>query len=258
LIARLFELAVRTRGSLKMQNVNERPLCHRAEDLVTYLYGEAGGAEAADFADHMRLCDACRAEFNVFRQVHESIFEWRTQALGIGSLTEPAAVFTPSNAETVAALAGNRRTLSAIAAVREFFSVAPVWLRGATALAVLCLCALIALSTWRLWQQPAPNGGSEAEYTKKQLDDAVAQRVKQKVDEIQPVQNPSGPILAGVNDGLPPAPVRKPVLVRRQLAVARVPRLTRQEREQLAADLRLIPSRDEDELPFVLSDEPEE
>jgi hypothetical protein len=243
-----------------MQNLNEKPLCHRAEDLVTYLYGEAGGAEAADFTDHLKLCDACRSEFNVFRQVHESIFEWRTQALGFASLAEAAALFAPSSAKTLAVPAGNRRTLSAIAAVREFFNVAPVWLRTATAFAVVCLCALLALSTWRLWQQRAPNSASEARYTQKQVDEAIAREIK-KADEIRQEQRPSGTTVAGVNDvPLTPisAPIHKAAPVRRQLASARVPPLTRQEREQLLADLRLIPGKDEDELPFVLPEEPEE
>jgi len=44
----------------------------------------------------------------------------------------------------------------------------------------------------------------------------------------------------------------------RQLIVAqpRARRLTRADREQLSADLRLIPGRDEEELPFVFPDEP--
>lgn len=238
-----------------MQNLNEKPLCHRAEDLVTYLYGEATGAEADDFADHLKRCDACRSEFTVFQQVHESIFEWRTQALGVGTLAAPVAVLAPASTETFAPPAGKRQRLSAIAAVREFFNVAPVWLRGATAFAVLCLFALLALSTWRVYR------GSEAKYTRKQMDEEVAKGVKQKVNEIEQERNPSGPAIANVRDVPPtpiPAHINRQTSVRRQLASNRVPPLTRQEREQLAADLRLIPGRDEYELPFVLPDEPEE
>src|SRR5260370_42287678 len=65
-----------------MKEVNERPVCHRAEDLVTYLYDEANEAEARDFANHAEACDACRAELAVFKQVHESISLWRNEALG--------------------------------------------------------------------------------------------------------------------------------------------------------------------------------
>jgi len=65
-----------------MQNINERPVCHRAEDLVTYLYDEATAEEARDFSAHMQQCDACRAEFTVFHQVHDSIVTWRNEAIG--------------------------------------------------------------------------------------------------------------------------------------------------------------------------------
>ena len=65
-----------------MKEINERPVCHRAEDLVTYLYHEANEAEARDFANHAEACDACRAELAVFKQVHESISLWRNEALG--------------------------------------------------------------------------------------------------------------------------------------------------------------------------------
>ena len=46
-----------------MQDLNQRPVCHRAEDLVTYLYGEADEPEASDFRAHLQQCDACRNEF---------------------------------------------------------------------------------------------------------------------------------------------------------------------------------------------------
>ena len=117
-----------------MQNVNERPVCHRAEDLVTYLYGEANAEEAHDFSSHMRQCDACRAEFAVFNQVHDSIVTWRNEALG-QIATETA--FVPER------IVQHERKLSALAALREFFSVSPLWLRGATAFAGLLLVALL-------------------------------------------------------------------------------------------------------------------
>ena len=77
-----------------MQDLNGRPVCHRAEDLVTYLYGEAGESDARDFRAHLQQCDACRSEFAVFDQMHESILVWRSEALG-ASFT-PAAVVEPS------------------------------------------------------------------------------------------------------------------------------------------------------------------
>ena len=112
-----------------MLNGKERPICHRAEDLVTYLYGEATAEEARDFTAHMKQCDACRAELNVFNQVHDSIVTWRNEALGsIASapVQEDVRLVSPEPVQ-------HGRRLPALAALREFFTVSPVWLRGATA-----------------------------------------------------------------------------------------------------------------------------
>src|SRR5258706_15800314 len=106
-----------------MRDMNERPVCHRAEDLVTYLYGEASEAEALDFRNHLRQCESCRSEFTVFNQVHESITVWRNQALGASF--NPAA--TPAMmAIDAAPIISHARKLSALAALREFFTVSPL------------------------------------------------------------------------------------------------------------------------------------
>src|SRR5260370_35404157 len=80
-----------------MRTMNERPICHRSEDLVTYLYHEASAAEAQDFASHVETWDACRAELAVFSQVHESILLGRNEALG--SAFSPAPQAAPVLAE---------------------------------------------------------------------------------------------------------------------------------------------------------------
>ena len=122
-----------------MRNINERPVCHRAEDLVTYLYGEASEVDAKDFAGHLQQCDACRTEFGVFQQVHDSILLWRNEALG--SVFSPAAVSVESTVDSTQ-FVRHERKLTALAALREFFSVSPLWLRAATGFAALLLCVL--------------------------------------------------------------------------------------------------------------------
>ena len=123
-----------------MRDINQRPLCHRAEDLVSYLYGDANDVDAADFRRHLQQCDACRSEFTVFNQVHESIVFWRNEALGASF--NPATVVSESTIDSKEFVEQGRK-LSALAARREFFTVSPVWLRGATAFAGLLLCALV-------------------------------------------------------------------------------------------------------------------
>lgn len=235
-----------------MLNTNERPVCHRAEDLVTYLYGEASEVDSRDFADHLQQCDACRVEFGVFQQVHDSILVWRNEALG--STFSPAAVVSETAVDSVQ-FGRHKRKLSAFEALREFFSVSPLWLRAATACAALLLCVLGVLAISRTWKKPVQlaNDDKEPKYTQQQLEKAVQKQVDEKLAQLN------------VSRTLPQVEVPTPdksanggtrVAVNRVQPKTRGARgLSRQEREQLAADLRLIP-RDDDELPFVLSDEP--
>src|SRR6266550_4883165 len=133
-----------------MTNIDERPICHRAEDLVTYLYGEASEVDAKDFDGHLKECAACRSEFAVFQQVHDSILVWRNEALG--SAFNPTVLPVATVGESTQFVRPERR-LSALGALREFFSVSPLWLRGATAFAALLLCALGVLTISRMLQR---------------------------------------------------------------------------------------------------------
>jgi transcriptional regulator NrdR family protein len=232
--------------------MNERPVCHRAEDLVTYLYGEATATEERDFAAHLQQCDACRAEFTLFNQVHDSIVAWRNEALGsvvIGESDVISPVTRPVLESTT--FVQHERKLSALAALREFFTVSPFWLRGATALACLLLCALMVMTVSRFSQTPVQvvrNDNSEKVYTEQQMKDEVQRQVaaalaahdKQKETVVRVPDEKPQPRLASN---------------RTRSKSRRIRGLTQEERVQLAADLGLIPGR-EDELPYVLPDEP--
>lgn len=225
-----------------MQKINERPVCHRAEDLVTYLYGEATAEEARDFSAHMQQCDACRAEFTVFHQVHDSIVAWRNEAIGA---TSPVSAGATNPVVVTGAFVQHERKLSALAALREFFSVSPLWLRGATAFAGLLLCALIVFAVSRTWQQPVMTARDDKKYTEEQFQQAVQKQVEQIAKSSEEKREP----LVTPNDDVQP---RVQVITRRSRPRTQpANKLTREEREQLAADLGLIPRREE-ELPFVL------
>jgi len=236
-----------------MRNINERPVCHRAEDLVTYLYGEASEVDSRNFSDHLQQCDACRVEFGVFQQVHDSILVWRNEALG--AAFSPAAL--TETAVDSSRFVQHKRKLSAIEALLEFFSVAPLWLRGATAFAALLLCVLGVLAISRSWNKPVQIANKErgSEYSQQQFEQAVQKQVAEKLAELKIGETP--PKVAEIPTPDKTKDNQTQVAVNRVQPKTQRPRgLSRQEREQLAADLRLIPSRDDDELPFVLSDEP--
>jgi len=225
-----------------MQNINERPVCHRAEDLVTYLYGEATAEEARDFSAHMQQCDACRAEFTVFNQVHDSIVTWRNKAIGSVAVQPQVSATSFASTEFV------QRELSGLAALREFFSVSPLWLRGATAFAGLLLCALVVFAISRAWQQPTPLANSDKKYSEQEFQQAVQKEVATQI-----AQSTEEKREATVTPDVGNQPRVQVATRRSRVKTQPANKLTREEREQLAADLGLIPRREE-ELPFVLPD----
>ena len=234
-----------------MRTMNERPVCHRSEDLVTYLYNEASAAEAQDFASHVETCEACRAELALFSQVHESILLWRNEALGSAFSPAPQAVEVLAEAPTDSRqFVRHERKLPALAALREFFSVSPLWLRGATAFAALLLCVLAILTVSRLSQRRSQIAkiDPQLKYSQQDLDKAVQEGVAKKVATL----NREKP---GTGDAIPKG-VKHQTQLASNGAQPRARGLTRAEREQLLADLRLTPGRDEEELPFVFPDEP--
>jgi anti-sigma factor RsiW len=226
-----------------MENINERPVCHRAEDLVTYLYGEANAAEARDFATHLERCEACRAEFSLFNQVHESIVTWRNEALGAATVPEVSPLASRPF------VVQHERELSAWASLRQFFSVSPMWLRGATAFAGLLLCALLVFAASRFWQKPVEvvKTSNEPAFNQQKFDQAVQKEVEERLAALD--RKTENPAIAKSNQP-------KPNVQAGNRGKSRRPNgLNQEEREQLAADLGLIPGRDE-ELPFVLPEEP--
>ena len=237
-----------------MEEVKQRPACHRAEDLVTYLYGEASEADALDFSKHLQQCDACRSEFGVFNQVHDSILTWRNEALG--AAFDPRAVAIDSAVES-SQFVRHERKLSALAALREFFTVSPLWLRGATAFAALLLLVLGIATVVRLSQKPievANKGTQERMYTHDEMKAEVNKAVAEARSEMSR-QNPSSaniPVDKKLSDS------RNQLATNSQNKAARPHGLSRQEREQLAADLRLTNPAEEEEMQLALPEQDEQ
>lgn len=192
--------------------------CGRGEELVAYLYGELAHAESADFRRHLARCASCDEELAAFGGVRAGLGEWREEvmrsipALNVAERIAPLAsdasatatqTRVPQVARAVEAARAHARTRSASAALREFFSLSPTWLRVGTAAAAVVFCALAALTLARAevrWDSngfafntgvkervvekqipsPAPEG-----FTREQVDAMIRQSVEREVAAAQ-------------------------------------------------------------------------
>jgi hypothetical protein len=210
-------------------------VCDQADDLLSYLYGEANEAEAQLFEMHLKQCASCRAELASFGQVRKSMVEWRDEILD-GFVASPVAAAP--------------RKKSAVAALKEFFDLSPLWLKGAVAFATLLFCALSVATLGEFGKKRPlePVQTREAMYTKAQVDEMVNQALAQKVGNLQ-LQSTEAPKLAQSNQSERKRANRSLNNSTRQ-ARGRRP-LSRSEREQLAADLRLLAPQEDGGLTLI-------
>ena len=207
--------------------MKETPDCERASDLIAFLYNEADERERRDFQLHLNECSTCRDEVASFGVVRESITAWRDEALA-GFVSEPVATKAPRK--------------SALAALRQFFDLSPLWLKGATAFAVVAFCVLAVMAFVNMQskdvQVAATTATSETHYTKADVErlvnEALAKQEKPK---------PPAPLIVEES----PKPKKSQQPAAGQFAKSRRP-LSRAEREQLAADLRLLSTSDDEAL----------
>jgi hypothetical protein len=206
-----------------------KAICERADDLLGYLYGEASEAEAQAFELHLKQCGSCKADLSSFGQVRQSVATWRDEVLD-GFVAAPLE------------LAPRRK--SAIAALKGFFDLSPFWMKGAAALLTVLFCVLAVNTVRELGKQMTiePTPIREGLYTKVQVDDIVSKALAQQAVNaaVKPTEAPK----VAVNN--PPERKRsnRSLSNTGQEARGRRP-LSRSEREQLAADLRLLATQDD-------------
>ena len=213
----------------EMKNTKE---CDRANDLVSFLYGEANEKEAREFERHLHQCAACESEVASFRQMRESISAWKEETLAV--FVSPQ-VIQPVQAK------------SAVAALREFFNLSPLWMKGTVAFATLVFCSLV---IWTIYRVSTPKNSTEVattgQYTQAQVDKIVKEALDNQATTLA-VRTPEEKETTVVES--------KPVKNRTsnknrgasQVAKGHRP-LSRAEREQLAADLRLFSTSEESNL----------
>jgi hypothetical protein len=170
--------------------------CERAEELVTYLYGEAAPEEAKAFRQHLNACAVCREELAAFGAVREAVGEWRAEALSTIPSLDIVEGLSPA---AVSSRPAPERKRSAVAALREFFSLSPLWLQAGAAAALLAVCALAAMTFARAEVRWDSNGlalrtgvaehvterqvpaAAQAGYTQEQVNAMVKEKVDREV-----------------------------------------------------------------------------
>jgi anti-sigma factor RsiW len=220
--------------------MNERqnsPTCERASDLIAFLYGEADEREARDFQLHLQQCSNCGEEIASFGLVRESITAWRDEALA-------GFVSTPVTAQP--------KTKSALVALRQFFDLSPLWLKGATAFAAVALCVLAGLVLFKSSnnQVTLTNLNPAAVYTEQDVNRIVKEALaKQQQNIPAPTVETPRDIEVKVKTSKP-EPKRSRVPSSTQFARSQRP-LSKAEREQLAAELRLLSTGDDATLHLI-------
>jgi anti-sigma factor RsiW len=202
-----------------MKETENSPICAQASNLIAFLYGEATDAEAHNVEQHLEECQACAQELASFGFVREAIATWREEALSVFTTATPAV---------------HTHRKSALAAIRQFFELSPLWLKSATAFAAVVFCVLAALAMVQVSKEDRPPSIPairNATYTRQDVDrivnEALAKHeLRTPAVEIQKVAQP---------------PERRNAeMIRRGTAPKSRRPLSRAEREQLAADLRLL------------------
>jgi anti-sigma factor RsiW len=232
-----------------MQEV-DAPSCERENELVSFLYGELSDSEKKAFESHVHACRLCQVQTNEFRSIRASIAAWRDESLGRAAVTVP---------ET--SKLNNQRKGSALAALHAFFDLSPLWMKGAVSFAAILFCIFSVLTVARLRNAPAvtaTNTNSQA-YSQQELNALVEQRVQNELARLKVSEDGRTSASEGsvaMKDRTVRTRSRSLLSQRNEVAAnarngkARRP-LSKAEREQLAADLRLVSNRNERSLDFA-------
>jgi hypothetical protein len=207
-------------------------VCERSDDLISFLYQELGEREVRTFKQHLADCASCSRELNSFSEIRNGVVAWREQSL---SMINHRSSLASSFAEKP----------SALAAIRQFFALSPLWLKGSVAFASLLLFAAVAFLVVSLRVKPAaPLASTDKVYSEAELRAKVEEEIQARLKELKPQ-----------DDGAKEELTRPPLLVQQpkpkvrsagsNVRTRRAP-LSESERAQLAADLRLISPTEDD------------
>jgi anti-sigma factor RsiW len=223
--------------------------CGRENDLIGFLYGELNEGEALAFQKHLGDCATCNTELTGFGAVRQSVVAWRNESL--------AGVAFPTQATESLPLRAAEAPPSALAALREFFNLSPLWMKGAVAFASILFCVFAGLAVARLRDKP-PSAGvvgpTAPTQSTQEFNALIERRVQEELKRIKDSEQRANSPLTANNSGKPNSTERighrRNVEVATAIHSARRP-LSKTEREQLAADLRLVSSKSDSDLSLL-------
>ena len=225
---------------------NDDLTCGRENDLIGFLYGELNEVEAIAFQRHLIACATCSAELLDFGEVRESVVAWRNESLG--SVAFPVQVTTAKETP--------RATRSAVAALREFFNLSPLWMKGAVAFAAILFCVFAGLALARLRETPpttvavTPVVNTTSPEELKALVDQRVQAELKRIKNSEAIPPASLTATSQKNPGKRIANRNTQVALSASSQKARRP-LSKTEREQLANDLRLVSAKNDSDLDLL-------
>ena len=216
--------------------------CERADDLIGFLYGELSDHQAQSFERHMHDCGLCSGELAAFSGVRRSVVAWRDESLG--------GIALHAAADPAAFASVRQEKPSALEALRQFFNLSPLWMKGAIAFATVLFCVFAGLAvaslrpsaTTPLVQNTDTPGTPESgKYSNEQLNAIVEHRVQEELQRLRNSTPSTTPQLV-VENKPKSVPNHRPATRGSELATNSPTRrpLSKAEREQLAADLRLV------------------
>jgi hypothetical protein len=221
-------------------------ICGRENDLISFLYGELSELEANAYQLHLQECAACNKHLAAFAPVRESVVAWRNESLGSIGFSTQLEESSPAKAA--------RAKPSAMAALREFFDLSPLWLKGAVAFAAVLFCVFAGLALVHLRDKP-PNSVVATPpanmNSPQEFNALVEKRVQEELKRIKSSNEELASSQEGLKDSSQKNPGKRIANRSGQVALsastqnARRP-LSKTEREQLAADLRLVSATDSD------------
>lgn len=223
--------------------------CGRETDLIAFLYGELNNTEKKSFESHMQSCRLCQVQTSEFRSIRESVVAWRDESLGQASVKVPETSTLPRQPK-----------VSALAALRAFFDLSPLWMKGAFGFAAMLFCVVSILAVVHLRSAPAitTQEANNKAYSQQELNALVEQRVQDELarrksnEQVPPASSPAS---VAVDKTVRPrsrsflSPANE-VAANARNGKARRP-LSKTERQQLATDLRLVSAGNERGLDLI-------